>query len=316
MPKVAEIWGELGFKFERTTLGDFINSVRDLDMTVVASVIGVGGLYKALQDITVDAVKAATAIKLFGIETGLSSEEIQMWTQFAERVGISSQDILGAIKHLQEMTGPSRDVKDTLRELNQAIQGMDPVMARLRLQGFGVASLMPMLSKNTADFNEELKKLDAISSKQTDSLYKLGVSARTFGIDIATSFNQFASLYAPNLTESIGLLEKMFDRTNPKASAFFDELINWVTAAGLSIIDFADLVAISQKNIKDWQVNDFQRAIDDGMAARASGQTNSPSISITVHGAVGGPAAIAEAIQHELTRLFMHAEHQSPKRRT
>ena len=49
MGKVAEIFAELGFKFEKTTLGDFIKSIKELDMSVIASAAGVGGLYLAMK---------------------------------------------------------------------------------------------------------------------------------------------------------------------------------------------------------------------------------------------------------------------------
>ena len=317
MGKVAEIFAECGFKFERTTLGDFINSVRDLDMTVVASAIGVGGLYKALQEITVNAVQSATAIKLFGIETGLSAQEIQTWSNFAERVGVSSQDMLGAIKHLQEMTGPGRDVKDTLKEMNQAVQGLDPVMARLRLQGFGLASLMPLLYRGTADFNEELKKNYGISEQETDTLYQLGVSYRSLFRDIQTGFAKFASEYAPTLNE---ILENIHGIAENKSFQNMWgttlETVNAILFGWKQIFELTDAIR------KDWGTGSGLDMKNGGQGFAAAGfmgtfmpatQPVSNNIAITIHGAEGGPVAIGEAIAQELKKIFMNADHQSSK---
>jgi len=101
--KIGEFFVELGFMSgeDGKKLNDFVRGIGELDLASIAAVLEVGALYEILRKMTVQAVEAGQAVRNFGIQTGLSTDKMQQWTQFAEQMGASGDDVVSALKAIQ-----------------------------------------------------------------------------------------------------------------------------------------------------------------------------------------------------------------------
>ena len=324
MGKVVEMFAELGFKFEKTTLGDFINSVKELDMSVIASAAGVGGLYMAMKNITGEAVDFATVLHNFTVETGIPEEEIQRWMKLSAAQHISKDAILGVVKALESKGFFPEQVIPMLKTMHDTIKGWNPMAQAEYLKKYGAESLQVVLAMK--DMNEQLARVSVVGKSGVGTLYALGNKARALEGDFSTGFNKFAITYAPALDHILddieaigksGAMQFMMDKVLKTTDAVlfgWGQIFQLVDAMGQDYgkggpFDTRKVAEPWKPEYKKWASNDFQNAINEGIAARAAGQTTN-HINITVHGMAEGPMSIANAIKEELKHIFRGTETQ------
>lgn len=334
--KVAEIWAELGFRANNRTLGDFINSLKNLDMTMIASAAGIGGIYYALKTITDQAIETSLAIKLYTNETGLSAESMQQWTHLAEKVGISANSVTEAIKRLQLQTGLN-DPTPVLDQVHEALKNLAPAEQKRFLTSMNLADVMQVLIASDKEYYGRMKDANVLSGQMNDGLNELRKNSVALGQDFRFAFDRLAAEYAPALNELVKNIGTLLEDARPHVSKFFGEAVIWCNALVLGLdnlmkhlTDIAKFVgraglwglgagfssaASPDRGGKSGDIPGFLTGMIPNAAQTLTQSTQTINIPITVHGAAGGPASIAEEIVLQMKKAFREADDQTPWRR-
>jgi len=193
---IGELFIKLGFKTDGAKLKDFVQDIQELNLSSILAVAGLGGVASALEKIMKHAISTGVAMKNFNTQTGLSAEMLQQWTKYAEQLGVSGDEIEGALKNLQSKVtamrmGMDQSLLKPIFFLNQAgagITGKEDPFTMMTKIGKGLRGLTPDvrrqvvemmgLSDATLSFfaaydEEKLKRINALNMQQIDSLARL-----------------------------------------------------------------------------------------------------------------------------------------------
>ena len=99
---IGSLFVQLGFNADKTKLNDFIKSIGELDMRSIVAGLGLKGIQETIEKIMDSASGAAKDMNNFGKATGLSTKNMQQFGNFAEQMGVSSDEAMSSVKGLQD----------------------------------------------------------------------------------------------------------------------------------------------------------------------------------------------------------------------
>lgn len=99
---VGELFLELFFKADTIKLKDFINSVGELNMSSIASSMGLAGLYDGINKVLTAASTTAIGLHTFGAETGISTEKIDQFDNATRKAGLGADVFKNAVASMQD----------------------------------------------------------------------------------------------------------------------------------------------------------------------------------------------------------------------
>lgn len=133
--KLGELFYELGFKADNTTLNDFIKSIGTLDMSSIMAGAGVGALYEMMRKVTETTRESGMELAKYGIITGMSAQQMSSWTKAAEQAGVEGDVVKQTFMSLQEaqqrarMFGLDQNVSTGLAMIQNIGKVKDPLKA-------------------------------------------------------------------------------------------------------------------------------------------------------------------------------------------
>ena len=192
--RIGEFFVALGVDVENKDskkLNDVIKGMANLDVKSIAAAAGLGTAFLALKKITEQAIKTGHALRNFSIQTGLSTENLQKWSFFAEQMGATAADVESTVKAISlataqiklgqgnlkpfQMLGidPNQDAFDILEQVAQKIKNLDPAMTRLITQQMGISDGMLNILKASDDVRADIEKQFFMREKEIEQLNDL-----------------------------------------------------------------------------------------------------------------------------------------------
>lgn len=179
--KIADLFADLSFHSDTTTLKNFIGMVGELDMASILSATGLGELYNIMKNMLTKAGEAGIEMTRFSTLTGLSAQQMDSWTKAAEQAGLQGDVLKGTIKSLQEaqqkakIYGMDQNVATGIgmlqtmgkgdlsrfyndpfvfyEKVREAIQGIDPALQRQIVSLLGINEQNLIFMKNQEAFS-------------------------------------------------------------------------------------------------------------------------------------------------------------------
>ena len=194
--KIGEFFVALGIdtkKQDSATLNDFLKGLLNLDLRAVAATGGLVLVGKYLRNITTQAVKAGQSLYSFQTQTGLSSNQLQKWSYFAEQMGSSAEDVESSVKALSMATqqillgqgniapfqflgiDPRQDPFKILDDLRKRLKTLDPEMARFWVTQLGLSESMINVLKSTDEEWASINAQFAITADHVEDLREINV---------------------------------------------------------------------------------------------------------------------------------------------
>ncbi len=90
--KVAELFAEIGFKWDTMKLKDFGSDVGKLNVSSLITTAAVGKLADTIKDLLVQADKTSSSLKTLSNSTGLDTAYIQRFETFSESLGSTKEE--------------------------------------------------------------------------------------------------------------------------------------------------------------------------------------------------------------------------------
>ena len=201
---IGELFIELGFKADTLKLQDFMHSVAQLNMTSVMTALGLGAMYEATSKIM--GIADQTAMSIFGFTqvTGLAGKEMQQFSNYMERMGVSAGESQSSIKNLQmalfKIKIGEGDIKpfalvgiDVMRDdIYTVIQKMtdlvnnpkvDAGLKRMLISASGFSENMLIGLKGTRDIASAIEDMPFASEKEVNNIREYHAEIQGLGQD-------------------------------------------------------------------------------------------------------------------------------------
>lgn len=215
--KIAEFFAEVGFDIDSAPLGQFFGLLQGTAGRVLIFAGAVRAAAFAVEKFSQRSIDAATALRSFRIETGLSAEELQKWQTAIQLTDISAtaEDVAGSVQSLQENltairlgrgdvspfllagVNPYQDAFSVIDDLRASLRGVDRALAAtiLRDTGLGVEFLHTLSMTN--------EELDALMNNyvlrqgQLDNLSEAGTAFTDLGLFIRHAIDDLNAFLSP-----------------------------------------------------------------------------------------------------------------------
>ncbi len=240
--KIGELFMELNFKSDSTKLNDFIKMVGDLDMSSLLAATGLGGIYEALKNIMDIAGKAGMEMNKYTTITGMSAQQMDSWSKFAQQMGADgnlisdtfkklqmdqqktktygmSQDVSSGIGMVLNRTGVNLlktyygDVSKYYDAVREGIKGVDDASKRQILSLLGISEQNLLLMKQSDEVYAQRNKQATINTEEVQKLSEFWRLTVKTGQEIGTIFVHIGagmtSLLTPVMKFVEGLAEAL-----------------------------------------------------------------------------------------------------------
>lgn len=223
--KLGEFFAEIGLKGDKLanlSVRDLIEGFGDLKAATVAEI----GVLRQFKEIATDAFEAASAMKTFEAETGLSAQQLQKWTIAGQQVGISAETVTSSIMGIQRGlaairlgggdTGaytqwgidPRRSGFNPFAVLEQVSarlrSGMDRSLASSLAARMGVSPEMFRLLEMTNRERERRSSLVRGIGPAEEEAFAAGAQAlKEFGLVLKQVGYELVSIFGPTFTAMI-----------------------------------------------------------------------------------------------------------------
>jgi hypothetical protein len=231
---IAELFVNMGIKGAEKTVGA-LTSVRKgmgeiKDTSIEAKAAIVGAMY-GLERMMAISGAAGTNLTNFGALTGQSAQALQQWQFAARQAGVSSEELTGSVKSVQNaMTNmllnkgapagmkllsdavggisPEKYTKpfEMMKILQQGIQKMTPEMAQMVGKSFGLSEGTISAMKRNMFTPDMLNKAPKYSDKEIASLDKSNIAWANLGNTIQMAFGHFNAKHGQQLVGDISKL--------------------------------------------------------------------------------------------------------------
>lgn len=101
--KIADLYAEVGFKFDTLKLKDMVRSIGNLNLASVLGTTSLAGLGKVLKDITEQTAETSKTLLTLSKTTGLDTDYIQKFSTFSEMMGASKEEAQGFLSTLSQI---------------------------------------------------------------------------------------------------------------------------------------------------------------------------------------------------------------------
>jgi hypothetical protein len=244
---IGELFVTLGFKADTLKLNDFMKSVGELNMTSVASALGLGALYEATSKVMNIADGAAMSVWGFSQTTGIGTKETQQFNRVVEQLGGSSQDATASLKNLQTAMfnvkwgqgdirpfqamgiDPRKGIFEALKRVQDFVKSplYKDDFKRMMVEALGLSdSLIPVL-KNSRDITEVMKEQEVINEKQINTMLrfhqvntKMGQDLMLIWVDIAAHIEPVIEMLERMATLFLRLTDSMLGIKNSWPKSF------------------------------------------------------------------------------------------------
>lgn len=319
--KIAELFAEVGFKFDTVKLRDVTKAIGDLNISTLVSIGSVVALGNTIKNLVVDSVQASSALTTLSNATGLDTDYIQRFEKFAVTLGSTKEEadsFLSSIGKLQlaisqgrgdstpfvllgiNPMGKSKEELATL--INQRLsdenflrqwagkfakdaKGIDEIRAELKRQvgnSLGISdSLLKPLSSK--DFNKELNPLTSSFTIKTSEEINNALLAQREFLTVTENLNTEFQRTADVLLPSITAALRGF-----KDDGGLKSLIDGLATVGraFEILGITgQYIKVGLMGIEDLKTRGLLGATQLGQHIRgertAGAQTN--HVSVTVH---------------------------------
>jgi hypothetical protein len=255
---IGELFIELGFKADTMKLKDFMKAVGELNMSSIASALGLGVLYDATNKIMNIADGAAMSIWGFSQTTGIGTKEAQQFSAVVEQLGGSAEDAKGSLKNLQTamfnvkwgqgniapfqamQIDPRKGVFEALAKIQEFVKSpkYTDEFKRMMIEAIGLSdSLIPVL-KNTKDITEAMKAQEISAEKQIETMVqfhqvnkKLGQELGLIWMDLATIIEPVIEMIEKVLTLILRLFDNILSGKKNLAASLgtgSKQFLNWL----------------------------------------------------------------------------------------
>jgi len=209
--KIAEIFARVRLKADVNKVNNYAKAILQLSMNM-----------KKMIDSSLD---AASSLKQFEAETGLSTKSLQQWQAVAEQTNVSAKAVAESMKNVslnQEkmklgmgthkgyqllFLDHRNDPFVFLKNLRKAMQGLSQPMKKLALETLGISSeLMRVLDMSEKQFQEMADSALIMPSHMIDALD----STRSSLVTVVQAFKYLKAMLAVELAPAIKQLAKHF----------------------------------------------------------------------------------------------------------
>jgi len=243
---IGSLFVQLGFKSDKTKLNDFIKSIGELDMRSIVAGLGLKGIQEAIEKIMGSASGAAKDMTIFGKATGLSTKKMQQFGNFAEQMGVSSDEAMSSVKGLQDsltkirmgegnirpfaLLGVSvtKDVWSTLDQLHKKM--LDPripdAIKKTMIAEMGLSeSMMAVLKASDAEW-DSIKDQMYMTESQIAGVHRYNKAIAKFVQAWKQGLQDVAAFLAPMIERATELVTQFFLLFH-HSQKFREQLLKW-----------------------------------------------------------------------------------------
>lgn len=222
--KVAELFAEIGFDIDNEALGGLVGNLRGIAGKMTLVVGAAAAATFAIKKFTDASIKAATAMRSFRAETGLSIDELQQWQTVTQLTDASAtaESVRSSIQALQSNLAQIRlgggnirpfqllgidiqgaDAFDVLDQLRDRLRGVDRATAVNLLQEMGLdSSFIQVLEKTNTEF-DRLANQYILSDEQQEDISDLATAFTDLGLYIEYVKNEIVAFISPALIKGV-----------------------------------------------------------------------------------------------------------------
>ena len=222
--KIGELFVELGFHADQTKLTDFMHSIGELNMSSIMATMGLGGMYETIRKIMGVAEQTALGINTYGMETGMSTKQMQQWSAAAEAMGVKGDVVVNSLKSMQNhLTGLALGTDPTLlqpfailnkfgaglsgkespsevfEKISQVINKLPDGLRRIVTEEMGIDDSMLLILRDWNKFNELTKAEPFMTSEQRERLMEYHKEVSNLGHTWKTILGDIGSSIVPIL---------------------------------------------------------------------------------------------------------------------
>lgn len=218
--KIGELFVALGFKVEgRQQFDDAERALKRGAVDAGKLTLAINAVNVALLALMNTGTRVAVGLKNFGLQTGLSRDQLQKWQHEAEVNDVTAQELTATIEHLQDVRasfalGEPKDVGawallgidprqdpftilDALRARLLAVQ--DVGVARNLAARVGISGNLFQMLRSSNDEFAKFKKSFEVTKAQEDRLIRLNRAWKDLRYNLQAVRVQFAAAIAPAL---------------------------------------------------------------------------------------------------------------------
>lgn len=323
--KIGEFFVGLGLDMDnrdQLKLNDFLKGLGGVELKAIGAVGGLVALGATFRKIMGNATSAGQELFNFREQTGLSTEQLQKWSFFAEKMGSSAEEVKSSVKALSLASqqiklgegdfapfqflqiDPHQDPFAVFNDIRERIKTLEPEMARLWVLRMGISEGMLNVLKATDTEWESIKKQFALNQQQIDGLRETNKEWIELKQNIYQAGLAIGSSFAPEIEAALEGLNELTEEYNkiikepekePEKKGFLD----LITRRGRVAKWFEELGSLlyGERN---------RRSIEGQNVSR---ETN---ISIEVNGA-GNPRDVGIKVAEEVGKVISDTTYQSPK---
>lgn len=231
---IAELFVNLGIKGAEKTvgaLGSVKKGLGEIGSMSIEAKAGILGAMYGLERMMAISGQAGTGLTNFAALTGLSAQGLQQWQYAARQAGVSSEELTGSLKSVQNsmtnmllngdapkgMALLSRAVggldptkyKDTfymMTKLQEGIQKMSPEMGAMVAKSFGLSEGTISAMHRNVFTPAMFAKAPTYSDKEAGSLDKSNVAWSNLGNKIEMAFGHFNAKHGQEMVQGISLI--------------------------------------------------------------------------------------------------------------
>ena len=330
--KIGELIMELGFHADTMKLNDFVRSVGELNMSSIIAGGSLAGLVDGAKNLLEGTAGLARDMRMFGTETGLSSERMNSWSKAAEQIGLKGDVVESSLRRIRDVqsnlntngqvdpmfmraiaildmhgagiTGPLENAFTQVKKAQSVFKDLtvDQQMA-VSKQMFGNIQMMDFLSEGK-DFWDKIDKHATISQQDIQTMKELNAEWAQFSQNLVIAGNKFATEVAPAVKEIIAELNSFVN----------SDFVKW---AGGFIGRTGERLAIAHTyaQANDMNAQAFMQKYSPsnvGMEARAGFDKFMQSITFNIHGA--DPKEVASHVKQSIKEIMAEHFYQEPLR--
>lgn len=228
---IAELFVNLGIKGSEKTigaLGSIKKGMGEIGSTSIEAKAAILGAMYGLERMMAISGAAGTGLTNFAALTGLSAQGLQKWQYAARQAGVSSEELTGSLKGVQNSMSnmlmgkgapegialvskavggldPTkyRDTFYMMTQLQKAMQTMSPEMGNIAGKSFGLSEGTIAAMRRNAFTPDMLSHAPTYSDKEIGSLDRANVAWSNLSNQIQMAFGHFNAKHGNELVNDI-----------------------------------------------------------------------------------------------------------------
>ncbi len=318
--KVGSLFMELGFDVDQVKLNDVVQSIGKLNFNSVLAGLGVAGLVDGLKNVMEIGAGLTEPMYQFGKETGLSSQKMQQWTEYAQKLGVKGDVVSTSLSGLQKKMAAIQfgdssllngiyllqqagakinesDLKDPFSFLSKATEGLQKIKPELRTYVAGLLGLNEQILLIKSFKGAEL--LPAPTSQQVQSIRDYASAWAGVGIMMRQVITDISADLAPDLKNLGDLAHEILSRMHEDAKnlrGVLESIVGVIALVTGPLAQLGFIVAEIALHLKD--IQKFESGLG-GLRLPTAGFATVPTVNTGALGSAVGKAV--NSITHNNT---------------